>query len=358
MSGEGGLHAELCTHVANRTTSVRLTAAPGEVIAVVGPNGAGKTTLLRALAGLLPIDTGRVQLDGRLLEDPSLSIRVAPEHRSTGVVFQDHLLFEHLSVLDNVAFSLRAAGTSRTQARAAAAQLLERLDLGAFASRRPRGLSGGESQQVAIARALASRPSMLLLDEPLASLDPATGDARRSDLRSYLALMDGPTLLVTHDIIDAATLATRLLVLEEGRVTSDGPVGEVLRRPTTDYLARFAGVSLLRGVAEDGVLVTHDGGRVRIADRRRRGTSLAVLRPDSLRLHPLEGTPGEGCWSGTIDSLEQRGATVIARVVGRPSVDVELSLAAYAALDPVPGDPVCVEVLGDGLEVYADPSEP
>ncbi|MGH9059056.1 MAG: ABC transporter ATP-binding protein, partial [Acidimicrobiales bacterium] len=150
------------------------------VVAVVGPNGAGKTTLLRALAGLIPLEEGHVAIDERVVEDPGRGVRVAPEDRDVGVVFQDHLLFPHLTALENVAFGLRARGVARAQARQRAALWLERVGLGDVAARRPRQLSGGQAQRVALARTLVTEPAVLLLDEPLAAVDAsARGELRR-----------------------------------------------------------------------------------------------------------------------------------------------------------------------------------
>src|SRR5262249_46453447 len=152
------------------TLALEVSAIAGEVVAVLGPNGAGKSTFLAALAGLVPLQRGRVELDGRLLEDAATDVRIAPEQRAAGVVFQDSLLFPHLSVLDNVAFGLRCRGASRAAARSAARRSLGDADLASLATVRPAHLSGGQAQRVALLRALAITPALLLLDEPLAAL--------------------------------------------------------------------------------------------------------------------------------------------------------------------------------------------
>ncbi|HEX2373012.1 MAG TPA: ATP-binding cassette domain-containing protein, partial [Actinomycetota bacterium] len=158
---------------------VDLAVASGELVVLLGPNGAGKTTLLRALAGLVPLDRGRVVLDGRVLEDAESGEWVATERRPVGFVFQDYLLFPHLSALENVAFGLRARGVGRAEARRRATAWLDRVGLAAHAAARPRALSGGQAQRVALARAMVAQPRLLLLDEPLAALDAAT----RSEVR-------------------------------------------------------------------------------------------------------------------------------------------------------------------------------
>src|SRR5256886_13855428 len=154
----------------------------GELVAVLGPNGAGKTSLLRALAGLLPLSGGRVTLDGAVLEDPAQGIRVPTEQRPIGLVFQDYLLFPHLSVLEDVAFGLRSRGVGRTTATARARSWLDRVGLGPAANRKPGSLSGGQAQRVALVRALATDPALLLLDAPIAALDVSTSAGPRLEL--------------------------------------------------------------------------------------------------------------------------------------------------------------------------------
>lgn len=240
---------------------VALEVATGEVVAVVGPNGAGKTTLLRALAGLVPLAGGRVVLDGAVLEDPSTGAWVPTEQRPIGYVFQDYLLFPHLSVLENVAFGLRCRGTDRRGARTTAQSWLERLDLADHAGDRPGALSGGQAQRVALARALATRPRLLLLDEPLAALDAATRLDVRAHLRRHLSTFDGARLLVTHDPVEAMVLADRLVVVEAGRVVQTGTPTEISRRPRSPYVARLVGLNLLRGRGRGGRIRLVGGGR-------------------------------------------------------------------------------------------------
>ena len=219
---------------------VRLEVDSGGVVVLLGPNAAGKTTLLRALAGLVPLERGRVALDGVVLEDTAAGVRLPTERRPIGVVFQDYLLFPHLTVLENVAFGLRARGTGRAVARARAHDMLERVGLTDLASAKPRALSGGQAQRVALARALATDPRLLLLDEPLSAMDAGARAELRRGLSRHLAAFPGTCLVITHDPIEAMTLGDHLVVLEAGRVVQAGTPEELSSRPRSRYVADLA----------------------------------------------------------------------------------------------------------------------
>ena len=197
------LEALVNTSAGELEVRAELSVAPNELVVLLGPNGAGKTTLLRALAGLVPLSKGRVLLGEQTLEDTARGQRVPAERRPIGFVFQDYLLFPHLSVLDNVAFGIRARGASRRDAREVARRWLRKVGLGDYAEARPRELSAGQAQRVALARALAPQPKMLLLDEPLSALDAGARTALRRELRRRLASFEGVRLMVTHDPVEA-----------------------------------------------------------------------------------------------------------------------------------------------------------
>ncbi|HEY1454984.1 MAG TPA: ATP-binding cassette domain-containing protein, partial [Candidatus Dormibacteraeota bacterium] len=179
------LEVDVRVGVGSLELDMELAIQEGEVVALLGPNGAGKTTLLRVIAGLVPIQSGRVRLDGDTLENAATKRYVPTENRSIGVVFQDYLLFPHLSALDNVAFGLRARGTPRAEAGERASAWLERVGLSRYARSKPSQLSGGERQRIALARALAPNPRLLLLDEPLAALDATSRAEVRRDLKRH-----------------------------------------------------------------------------------------------------------------------------------------------------------------------------
>ncbi|MGV8970617.1 MAG: ATP-binding cassette domain-containing protein, partial [Microbacteriaceae bacterium] len=182
---------------------------------------------------------GRVSVGGRVLEDAASGEFVPPERRRIGVVFQDYLLFPHLSVLENVAFGLRSTGTSKVQARDVARDWLERFSLAEFASRRPAELSGGQAQRVALARALAPEPELLLLDEPLAALDAQVREEIREELAAHVRDFAGASIVVTHSFDDVAALASEIVVVERGRVTQTGSIREVVAAPATPYVDRL-----------------------------------------------------------------------------------------------------------------------
>jgi len=195
---------------------VELTAQSGEVIALLGANGAGKTTLLRCITGMVPIGSGHIRFGDQIWDDPSANIFITPEQRGIGMVFQDYVLFEHLSVLDNVAFPLRNRGASKQESRAQARVQLEKFDLADLAKQRPAALSGGQSQRVTLARALMGAPKLLLLDEPFSALDAAVRPVVRASIAKDAA--DRVTIVVTHDPVDVADIATRVIELVDGRI--------------------------------------------------------------------------------------------------------------------------------------------
>ncbi len=347
------LHADLTVDRGDRfTLRLGLAAECGETIGLLGPNGAGKSTALRALAGLLPLSSGRIELDGQVFDDAGSDRFLPPERRPIGVVFQDYLLFPHLSALDNVAFGLRARGVNRRTARQRAETWLERVGLADHTRSRPRALSGGQAQRVALARALATDPRLLLLDEPLAALDASTRIEVRSELRHHLADYPGTTVLVTHDPLDAMVLADRLLVLEGGRIMQQGTPTEIAHHPRTDYIAELVGVNLYRGTSRDTVVALTDGGTLTTATRCD-GDVLVAFPPTAVSLHRSRpDSSARNTWPVQVHSLEGRGTITRVQLTGHPDVLADITPAAVTDLDLEPGTPVWAELKATEIRTY------
>jgi molybdate transport system ATP-binding protein len=346
------LQADVALRLGSLALEVQLDAAPGEIVAVLGPNAAGKTTLLRALAGLVPLERGTVTLDGVAFDDVARGIRLPPERRPIGVVFQDYLLFPHLTALENVAFGLRARGMKAREARIRAGSWLDRLGVGATAETKPRALSGGQAQRVALARALAIDPRLLLLDEPLAALDASARGEVRRDLKRHLASFAGIRILITHDPLEAVALADRLVILERGRVVQTGSPAEVTRRPRSRYVADLVGVNLLRGTATGGHVELPGGASLQSADRVD-GEVFAVIHPRAVALHRArpEGSP-RNVWRGRASALDFQGDRVRVGVEGEMPVVAEVTPAAVRELDLAEGGEVWVSVKATEITVY------
>lgn len=292
--------------------AVTLDVADGEVVAVLGPSGSGKSTLLRVVAGLQRLDSGRVLLDGEDLAP------TPPHRRGIGLVFQDHALFQHKDVWGNIAFGLRMRGDTRPDIERRVRELLELIGLTGFEHRSVATLSGGEQQRVALARALAPEPRVLLLDEPLGSLDRRLRDRLLDDLVSVFAELRITAIYVTHDQAEAFALGDRVAVMREGRVVQTETPDALWAHPADEDVARFLGLGNVR-----------DG---------------AIVRPEAVR---VTAAVGEEEADGLVESVVRHGPTVRLRV---RLADGELLEAAVASLDhPAPGDPVTVDVDPDGI---------
>jgi molybdate transport system ATP-binding protein len=330
----------------------RIDAAPGEVVALMGPSGAGKSTLLQVIAGLLRTAEGYVRVGGREMSSPA--VHVPPHHRGTVLLGQDPHLFPHLSARANVAFGMQSAGLRARVARDRAEDWLERVGLAGYGDRRPAALSGGQQQRVALARALATSPALLLLDEPLTSLDPTTAADLRMVLAEQLSLAGTTTVLVTHDVVDAAALASRLMLLEDGRVTETGPVRRLLAAPTTAFGAAIAGVTRVAGLVANGTW--RGAGWELPAPALSAGAAVALIAPSSVRLQTPESDRGRGAppplrWDARVERIEQTvaGARVHTTAPAVP-VDVPVSVVAErglrpGAVVPLELDPVSVRIV-------------
>ncbi|MFT4216729.1 MAG: ATP-binding cassette domain-containing protein [Micropruina sp.] len=338
-----------------RGVRVALSVAPGETCALIGPNGAGKSSVLESVIGVLTPAAGQIRLSGRLLAGAGVQVPV--HRRRVGWLAQRPLLFEHLSVRDNVAFGLVAAGRPRAQARARALDELDLVGARELAGRRPSQLSGGQAQRVAIARALAAEPDALLLDEPLAAIDVQGAAEIRQVLAERLRTLRLPVLLVTHDLIDLWRLADRVLVLSDGRIVESGAVADVLGRPRNQFLAHLGGRNLIAGVALEqdalqvGDLVVHGVSDTPLT---RGDDTLALLDPAAIAVHlgRPEGSP-RNVWPAVVTGVEPRGdaARLNCRAEGHP-LAVDLTLAAVAELGLTPGLAVWLSVKASQVLLY------
>jgi len=324
----------------------------GEVVGLLGPNGAGKTTALRALAGLQPLSAGHITIAGRDVDRPDRRLWTPTERRPIGVVFQDYLLFPHLTALDNVAFGPRRHGADRHTARRQAADWLTRVGLADYARSKPRQLSGGQAQRVALARALAVHPVLLLLDEPLAALDARTRLDTRAELDRHLGAHPGATLLVTHDPLDALVLADRLVIIESGGVVQEGDATTITAQPRTDYVARLVGLNLYRGTADGHTVQVAGNLALTVADPLH-GDAFVAFPPSAVALHPHQpdGSP-RNTWPATITGLQRHGDNLRVQLAGPIGVAADITPAAATHLHLAPGQPVWVAVKAAETRAY------
>jgi len=264
---------------------IDLTIEDGAFVAVLGPSGCGKTTTLLMLAGIYSPTAGEIAFDGARVND------VEARERNVGIVFQSYALYPSMSVLDNIMFPLRFKKAARAEAEARAREIAALVRIDALLDRRPAQLSGGQQQRVALARALVKRPHLLLLDEPLSNLDAALRLSMRTEIRRIQRELGVTTILVTHDQIEATTMADRIVVMNGGRVEQEGTAKDLYERPETLFVAGFVGsppINLLEGDAQAGTLTVRDA-RLQLTGTAQ-GSVVLGIRPESLKVDPA-GTP-------------------------------------------------------------------
>lgn len=343
--------------VAGRGFDVSLAVGPAETVAVMGANGAGKSTLLSVIAGLLHPDSGTAELDGRTLFDLTAGRGewTAPHRRGTALLAQEPLLFPHLSVLENVAFGPRSAGASKQAARASALRWLGEVEATELQSRRPAELSGGQAQRVAVARALAADPGLLLLDEPMAALDIHSAPLLRRLLKRVLA--GRRAIIITHDVLDALMLADRVVILENGRISEEGPTRDILRRPRSRFAAGLAGLNFVAGhLTEHGLRAGalslyghHDvAGPVPTGQ-----PGVAVFPPSavSVFLSEAHGSP-RNSFAVTITDLEPHGDGIRVRAGEGGQLSADITPAASVDLALAPGMQVYFVIKAGAVAIY------
>ncbi len=355
VSHSHGLDARLVVSRGDTfTLDVSLSIPPGRTVALLGPNGAGKSTVVAAIAGLLPLDEGHITLDGRTLDDPGGNVLMPAEDRSIGVVFQDYVLFPHLTVVENVEFGLRSRKTPRREARQQAIEWLERIGLDDLADRKPGDLSGGQAQRVALARALITRPELLLLDEPLAALDATTRVDLRRTLGDHLNQFSGPRMVITHDPTEAFLLADEIHVIEDGAITQVGTPDDIRLRPRTSYIADLAGSNLVLGTAAHGT-VTTGTHQLHIADTHITGAVLAAIHPRAIVIdrHQPDGSP-RNTWEATVIRIEHYGDRVRLQTGDPLPLTAEITPDALNDLEIVEGSGVWISIKATEISVEKD----
>jgi molybdate transport system ATP-binding protein len=334
-------------------------ARSGATTVIVGESGAGKTSVLRMAAGLDRPDSGRIVLDSEVYTDTEAGVHVPPWRRNVGYVSQDYSLFPHLSVAENVAFGLRAAGVARGEVGTRVARVLERTGIQAFARRKPTTLSGGQQQRVALARALVLDPRLLLLDEPLAALDLQTRRQVRGELRRLLRELGTTTLYVTHSPLEALLFGDRIIVLEAGRVSQIGDRDDLLRHPRSRYVAELVGTNFFAGrvvAAETGAKVRTADGDLAISRAEDPADLFVTVDPREITLHTHrpEGS-AQNVFEGPIVELapEPPGGERVRVVLGtRPPLVAEVTREAVASLGLAEGVIVHASFKATGIRSY------
>ncbi len=343
------------------------------MLALVGPSGSGKTTILRAIAGLHRTLEGRVACDGSVWFDSDAGLRLTPQARRVGFVFQDYALFPHMTALGNIASALGHLPPAARDARARS--LLAMVHLEGLEDRRPAALSGGQRQRVALARALARDPAALLLDEPFSAVDQATRRKLYRELAQLRRAVRVPILLVTHDLEEASALADRMTILHQGRTLQTGSPFDVMTRPANPLVARLVGLrNLFVGTVEehraaDRVTVLRWGERLleaRHDPSHGPGAPVSWLVPASgVVLHrrdrPSRGEH-ENPVQGTIDELVVLGdvTQVAMRVAGDPAATIAFSVSTHVAgrNGLTPGAAIGVSLLAEAIHLMLPESHP
>ncbi len=352
MRSQAGLDAHIVVErYEGFTLDASVTIPPGRTVALVGPNGAGKSTIVSALGGLTPLDGGHIDLNGEHLDDPSRDVFTIPAQRRIGIVFQDYVLFPHLSVAENVEFGLRSRKIPRAEAARRTSTWLDRLRIADLADRTPAGLSGGQQQRVALARALITEPRLLLLDEPLAALDATTRVELRRVLKDHLAAFGGPSMIITHDPIEAFLLADEVHIIEGGSITQVGSPDDIRLHPRTPYIADLAGSNLVSGIADAGS-ITSGSHRLHIADPTITGRVLATIHPRAIVIGMDRPTgSSRNAWETTVIRIEHYGDRVRLQTGDPLPLTAEVTPGAIEALQVAEGSPVWVSIKATEIQV-------
>ena len=329
--------------------------APGSILTMLGPSGCGKTTILRCIAGLETAGAGRIEIGGRPVFADGRNL-VPAEARNVGMVFQSYAIWPHLTVFDNVAFGLKVRRRPRREIEAAVAAALTLVRMPGYADRYPSQLSGGQMQRVVLARCLAYRPALLLLDEPLANLDTNLREEMRAELRRIQRETGTTMIAVTHDQAEALSLSDRILVMDQGRIVQQGAPHEIFERPAAGFVAGFLGaVNAFDGRLEaDGRIVVAGAGTLSVSGPLpATGPVRVYLRPADLA---VTETPSDGAWPAVIESTQYLGRSV---QYGLRCGDLRLVAEQELHGPPLPeGRRVGLGIASARARVFAAPGRP
>jgi len=329
---------------------VNLDVESGQYFIVLGPTGAGKTVLLETIAGLHPVVNGTVSVEGRDIT------HLQPERRALGIVYQDHVLFPHLSVWENVAFGLKSARCPKQDIRAKIEKVAQLVNIDHLLQRKPHGLSGGERQRVSLARALVTEPKVLLLDEPLSALDPEAREKMQRQLADIHRRLNVTIIHVTHDFEEALSLGDRVAVMNRGGVVQVGTPDDIMRRPNSEFVAGFAlSRNLFRGevvASEDNVVVNVGGARI-TAQTASRGTVHVSIRPEDIFIsrESVRSTAGD-CLRGTITDVVGKGSVIYVVVDVPPQFTCLVSRQSFGELDLKTGMDVYITIRTSAVHVF------
>ncbi len=331
---------------------VSLSVKAGEVVCLVGPSGCGKSTVLRLAAGLETLQSGRVSMRGEVVGDPAKRVRVPPERRHVGLVFQDFALFPHLTVGSNVAFGLAQLSPAARDKRVH--DVLRQVEMDSYIDAYPHALSGGQQQRVALARALAPEPSVLLLDEPFSGLDERLREQVRDDTLRLLRRNGTAALLVTHDPEEALFMADRIYLMRAGRIVQSGPPQELYYRPADLFAASFfSRVNEIRGVVRDGH-VDSPLGRLCAPDQKEGARVVVSFRPEAVSLSHARGDAADGLTVEVQDThFLGTGWVVHVLVKDAEGRDVKLSVRLHGR-PPKAGERVALRVPPDAIIMFPE----
>lgn len=330
--------------------NVNLDVESGEYFIVLGPTGSGKTVLLETIAGLHPVIVGTISVNGRDITS------LQPERRGLGIVYQDHVLFPHLSVWENVAFGLKSTGCPKRDIRPKVEKVVRLVNIDHLLQRKPRGLSGGERQRVSLARALVIEPKVLLLDEPLSALDPEAREKMQRQLEDIHRRLNVTIIHVTHDFEEALSLGKRVAVFNKGQVVQVGTPDDIMRRPNSEFVAGFAlSRNLFRGEAvgsEDDVVVDIGGVRIK-AQTALKGAVHVSIRPEDIFISRelVRSTAGD-CFQGRITDVVGKGSVIYVVVDVPPQFTCLVSRQSFGELDLKTGMDVYITIRTSAVHVF------